>query len=170
MQRMVCLCDDILHCARNIPLAWESATILTRRACCYDRPMKALVLDPLDDALAQLASGLQKTEAEPDNELLRDGVIQRFEYSHELAIKFIRRALETIYGDEVDSMAYNDLLRTAAERGLIQDVEAWFDYRLARNKTSHTYDAKVAGEVFRSAAPFLKDARFLLDRLEDVAA
>jgi len=132
--------------------------------------MKALVLDPLDDALAQLASGLQKAQAEPDNELLRDGVIQRFKYSHELAIKFIRRALETIYGEEVDRMAYNDLLRTAAERGLIQDVEAWFEYRLARNKTSHGYDAKIAGEVFRSAAPFLNDARFLLDRLEDVAA
>lgn len=100
-------------------------------------------------------------------ELFRDGVLQRFEYSHELVLKFIRRALETIYGDNVDQMAYNDVLRTAAERGLIDEVDRWFEYRAARNKTSHTYDAQIAEAVYVSVRPFLTDAREFLYRLSE---
>ena len=130
--------------------------------------MSTLLLDPLRDALRQLDAGLRDAEREPTSEIIRDGVIQRFEYSHELAIKFIHRVLETVFGDAVDTMAYNDMLRSAAERGLIENVEGWFAYRVARNKTSHTYDAAVAAEVFGFAKPFLNDAKFLLDRLDEI--
>ena len=37
------------------------------------------------NALAQLASGLAEARAEPGRELVRDGVIQRFEHSYELS-------------------------------------------------------------------------------------
>lgn len=104
------------------------------------------------------------------SEIIRDGVIQRFVYSHELALKFIKRILGTRHGDRVDQMAYNDLLRTAAERGYIENVEEWFEYRNARNRTSHTYDASIATAVFASARPFLKNARFLLHHLEHLSA
>lgn len=88
-----------------------------------------------------------EAERSPGNDLLRDGVIQRFEYSHELALRFLRRALETVYGDSVDQLAYNNVLRRASERGLIENIDSWLHYRTARHKTSHTYDAVVAGEV-----------------------
>jgi nucleotidyltransferase substrate binding protein (TIGR01987 family) len=114
--------------------------------------MASLDFSPLDNALKQLASGLMEAGKEGSGDLQRDGVIQRFEYSHELAIKFIKRVLETRHNDPVDTLAYNDLLRTAFERGYI-------------NQTSHTYDASVAGLVFNSATPFLEDAQFLLARL-----
>jgi nucleotidyltransferase substrate binding protein (TIGR01987 family) len=127
--------------------------------------MASLDFSPLDNALKQLASGLMEAGKEGSGDLQRDGVIQRFEYSHELAIKFIKRVLETRHNDPVDTLAYNDLLRTAFERGYIKNVEHWFDYRKARNQTSHTYDASVAGLVFNSATPFLEDAQFLLARL-----
>lgn len=127
-----------------------------------------LDLTPLKDALAQVDAGLREAESDPDSQLRRDGVIQRFEYSHELALKFIRRVLETVYGDAVDQMAYNDVLRTAAERGLVDNVEAWFEYRAARNKTSHTYDALVAAEVYAAARPFLRDGRALLQKLHAI--
>lgn len=132
--------------------------------------MFALDLTPLRNGLQQLSDGLAEAERQPASEIIRDGVIQRFEYSHELALKFIKRVLETRHGDTVDQMAYNDVLRTAAERGYIQDVEAWFEYRKARNQTSHTYDANVAATVFASAKPFLQSARFLLQRLEKNSA
>jgi nucleotidyltransferase substrate binding protein (TIGR01987 family) len=128
--------------------------------------MPALDITALRDAINQLSAGLAEAEREPENELLRDGVIQRFEYSHESAMKFIRRTLETVFGDAVDQMAYNDVLRTAAERGLITNVEGWFSYRVARNKTSHIYDVRVAAEVYTVAKPFLDDARFLLTQLD----
>jgi nucleotidyltransferase substrate binding protein (TIGR01987 family) len=131
--------------------------------------MTKLDFSPLADALLQLDEGLRQSADYLENELLRDGVIQRFEYSHELALKSMRRALETIFGDDVDKMAYNDVLRTAAERGLIDDVERWFDYRVARNKTSHTYDAATAADVYSSIRPFLVDARELLFRLHELS-
>ncbi len=131
--------------------------------------MVHLDFSPLADALLQLDAGLRQAEDNPINELLRDGVIQRFEYSHELALKLMRRTLEEVFGDDVDKMAYNDVLRTAAERGLIHEVDRWFDYRVARNRTSHTYDAAIAATVFASARPFLIDARELLLRLNDLS-
>lgn len=130
--------------------------------------MLKLDFSPLADALLQLDSGLRQSADSPHNELLRDGVIQRFEYSHELSLKFIRRALEMPFGDDVDKMAYNDVLRIAAERGLIENVERWFEYRVARNKTSHTFDAAVAADVYSAVRPFLADARDLLLRLHEL--
>jgi len=136
-------------------------------AVCYHPGVAPLDLSALKSALGQLEDGLRAAAAERESEIIRDGVIQRFEYSHELALKFIKRVLEHRHGDPVDTMGYNDLLRTAAERGYIKNVEQWFAYRKARNQTSHTYDANVAAGVFMSASPFLADARFLLDRLEE---
>ena len=127
--------------------------------------MLSLDLTPLDNAVSQLEKGLKEADLQPDSEVVRDAVIKRFEYTHELALKFIRRSLETGFGEKVDDMLYNDVLRTAAEHGLLDDVQPWFGYREARNKTSHTYDARVAQGVFLLATPFLAHVRTLLRRL-----
>ncbi len=63
-------------------------------------------------------------------------------------------------------MAYNDVLRVAAERGYIDDVEQWFSFRKARNQTSHTYDGTIATKVFIVIEPFLHASQFLLSQLE----
>ena len=136
----------------------------------YDLAMTVLDITSLRYALQQLQLGMNTAKEKPADELVRDGVIYRFKYSHELALKFIKRVLETVHGDSVDQMAYNDLLRTAAEREYIENVEQWFEYRKARNQTSHAYDAQMAALVFTSAEPFLQSARFLLQRLEERAA
>lgn len=128
--------------------------------------MQQLELTSLKNALKQLEDGLLRAEKEPENELIRDGVIQRFEYSHELAVKFIKRVLEMKHNDNVDQMVYNDILRTAFERGYVRNVEQWFEYRKARNQTSHTYDMEVAAHVYSFARPFLGEAQFLLQNLE----
>lgn len=128
--------------------------------------MPSLDLTALRLALTQLQEGIAAAEAEPGNEVMRDGVIQRFEYSHELALKFIKRVLEMRHGDPVDQLSYNDLLRTTAERGYIDDVEAWFEYRKLRNQTSHTDDKAVAAHVYTYAQPFLRHASTLLANLE----
>lgn len=130
--------------------------------------MNTFDFSSLSDALRQLEEGLKEAEKNPQSMLLRDGVIQRFEYSHELAIKFIKRVLEKTYGDPVDALSYNDVLRSAAERGLIDDVEQWFSFRAARNKTSHTYDAAIAADVYRVAEPFLVLGTSLLRRLHEL--
>jgi nucleotidyltransferase substrate binding protein (TIGR01987 family) len=127
--------------------------------------MSPLDLTAIRRANAQLREGIAAAEKDPENAVIRDGVIQRFAYSHELAMKFMKRALETRHSDPVDQFSHNELLRTAAERGYITDVEAWFQYRNSRNQTSHTYDGNIAALVFAQAKPFLASAEILLKNL-----
>ena len=96
------------------------------------------------------------------------GVIQNFEFVHELSIKMIRRRIELDAASptEADFANFRDLLRTAAERGMIADVEAWFGYRKLRNETSDTYDRQKAQKVFHGIPAFLRDAQALMHELQ----
>ncbi len=130
--------------------------------------MTELILDPLEKALGQLESGILESKAEPDNDLLRDGVIQRFEYTMDLCWKLIQRFLKHIAQVE-DSLirSKKDLFREGARLGLLENVEAWFGYYEARNITSHTYDEQTARAVYIQAERFLPDAKRLLAALKD---
>jgi nucleotidyltransferase substrate binding protein (TIGR01987 family) len=96
------------------------------------------------------------------------GVIQNFEFVYEIGIKMLRRQIEAEAATptETDQADYRDLLRTAAEKGLIADVEPWFEYRKMRNITAHTYDHKKAQQVYTATLTFIGDARQLLETLE----
>jgi len=96
------------------------------------------------------------------------GVIQNFEIVYELSVKMIKRQieLESASPTEVDESNFRDVLRVAAEKGLVADVAAWFNYRTMRNITAHTYDHEKAHDVYRQTLIFIGDARFLLARLE----
>jgi nucleotidyltransferase substrate binding protein (TIGR01987 family) len=97
------------------------------------------------------------------------GVIQNFEFVYELSVKMIRRQLEKSAASptEVDFSDFRDVLRSAAEKGLIEDVEAWFRYRKMRNVTSHTYNDEKAQQVYEETTGFLEHAASLLKRLDD---
>ncbi|TPW11884.1 MAG: nucleotidyltransferase [Halothiobacillaceae bacterium] len=96
------------------------------------------------------------------------GVIQNFEFVYEISIKMLRRRLEldAASPSEVDQDNFRDLLRSAAEKGLIADVEAWFTYRKMRNTTAHTYDHEKAQKVYQGTLAFLAHAQALLQQLE----
>jgi nucleotidyltransferase substrate binding protein (TIGR01987 family) len=101
-------------------------------------------------------------------EIIRAGVIQHFEFTYELCWKFMQRWLaENVGRTYVDGVSRRKLFRLAAEHRLITDVEAWWDYHRARNLTSHIYDEDVAAEVFQVATIFLDDAQLFLAALED---
>lgn len=125
--------------------------------------VEVLILAPFAKALASLDDAL----AQPKNEYLRDSVIQRFEYTYELAWKSMRRYLMTA-GDaqDIDALARKDLFRLASRMGLIEQVEAWFVFHKMRNMTSHTYNAEVAEVVYLAARDFSPAARRLLEELE----
>jgi nucleotidyltransferase substrate binding protein (TIGR01987 family) len=96
------------------------------------------------------------------------GVIQNFEFVYEQSIKMLRREMEKSAASptEVDFSNFRDLLRSAAEKGLIADVEAWFTYRKMRNITAHTYNHEKAQQVYQGTLAFIGDAQDLLARLE----
>jgi len=129
---------------------------------------QSLDLTPLQKAVLSLESALEEAGKNPGNDLLRDGCIQRFEYTYELAVRMLRRQLELMASSatEVEQLAYRDMVRMGAERGLIDDPLAWFDFREKRNITSHTYDEEKARIVFGVLPAFAKEARLLLSRLE----
>ncbi|KAF3978456.1 MAG: hypothetical protein HFP77_01880 [Methylococcales symbiont of Iophon sp. n. MRB-2018] len=96
------------------------------------------------------------------------GVVQNFEFVYELSIKMLKRQLklESVSPEDIDFTSFRGLLRIAAEKGLIQNIEVWFQYRELRNITSHTYDHEKARYVYEMTLVFLNDANTLLKTLE----
>jgi len=134
-----------------------------------------LDLSPLKEAITALGQALDfsnaplmETFSEPQRNTVRAGVIQSFEFTYELAWKFMKRWLEHNLGSTyVDGVTRKQLFRLAAEHHLIDDVPAWFNYHNARNRTSHTYDHAVAMEIYEVIPGFLEDVQLLLKNLEE---
>jgi hypothetical protein len=55
-----------------------------------------------------------------------------------------------------------------ARAGLITDVDLWFGFLEARNKSSHTYNEDIAKEVLESARSFLMEAQKLIVDLKKI--
>lgn len=122
----------------------------------------------LKKAIKSLERAIVRTQRAPLDEELRDAVIQRFEYTYDLACKMMKRQIEQESPNpaEIDRLSFKDLLRTAAEKGIISEVEQWIVYRDQRNITSHTYDEAEAKSVYKTALKFYRDAEILLSNLE----
>jgi nucleotidyltransferase substrate binding protein (TIGR01987 family) len=125
-------------------------------------------LRPLEKAIASLSAALARAAHSPDDDMIRDACIQRFEFTYELSHKMLKRFLEATSASPagIDKLAFQDLIRTGSERGiLLNGWPRWKDYRNARSITSHAYDEQKAREVFAIIPDFLTEARYLHDRL-----
>jgi nucleotidyltransferase substrate binding protein (TIGR01987 family) len=80
------------------------------------------------------------------NDLIQQGLIQSFEYTHELAWNVIKDY--AIYQGNMEISGSRDAAREAFAMGLISDGEVWMEMINSRNKTSHTYDEETANEIF----------------------
>ena len=127
-----------------------------------------LDLTPLDNAITRLDAGWTRYQRDVSDIQIRDGLIQRFEFTYEISHKMLRRFLELTSANpaEFDGMAFQDMIRTGNERGLLLgDWPAWRKYREMRSRTSHTYDEEVAIEVVKGIPAFQREAAHLLQRL-----
>ncbi|MEK7991442.1 MAG: nucleotidyltransferase substrate binding protein [Thiotrichaceae bacterium] len=127
-----------------------------------------LDLSSLEKALDSLERAIKRSKIEPEDKEVRDSVIQRFEYSYELSWKMMKRQLEIDSPTpvSVDAMGFKDMIREAAERNLVNNPEAWFEYRRQRNITAHTYNEAKAVQVYEAAISFIQDAKMLLQNLQ----
>jgi nucleotidyltransferase substrate binding protein (TIGR01987 family) len=73
------------------------------------------------------------------NELEREGAIQRFEYTFELAWLTLKDRLEYA-GVTLSEITPRNVIREAFAAKLIADADAWMDMLVDRNLMSHTYD------------------------------
>lgn len=106
-------------------------------------------------ALAQLAEAVQIYTADPGDALYRDGLIQRFEFTVELAWKSLKEYLED-QGAVLGIASPRGVLKEAYAAGVITDAETWNRIIEARNITSHVYDERTAQTVaYQIAREFL---------------
>ena len=109
---------------------------------------------------ARALTRLHEVLAQPENDIVRDATIQRFEFTFETAWKAMYRWLRA-RGVDLDEDAYSTIPE-AFKRRLIVDEKRWGDIRRYRNLTSHTYNEALAIEV---AAFVRADAVPVLDAL-----
>ena len=96
------------------------------------------------------ALSLLREAAEDDpaglNDLEREGLIQRFEYTFELAWNTLKDRLEHD-GLQLPTVTPRSVIRAAFVAKMIDDGDAWIDMLTDRNLMSHTYDFAVFDRV-----------------------
>lgn len=123
-----------------------------------------LDITPLHKAIARLEEGLLRYQLDISDTQIRDGLVQRFEFTYEISHKMLKRFLEQTAAspEQFDQMPFADLIRTANEKGLLLgDWPIWRGYRDMRSKTSHTYDEDIALQVVAGIPSFLVEVQFL---------
>ena len=93
-------------------------------------------------ALSQLRKFIEKGKL---NELERQGLIQAFEYTFELAWNTIEDYFEE--QGETNINGSRDAFRLAFKRGLFADGEIWMDMIKSRTLTSHSYNEDIAEKI-----------------------
>ena len=119
---------------------------------------------PLANAATRLREGLARHRAEPADDRLRDGLIQRFELTGELSHRMLRRYLQDVLPSSEDAtrMTFAELVRTGNERGLLRaEWPAWRRFRDIRTRTTHIDGADTAAEAVREIPAFLDEAEYL---------
>lgn len=129
-----------------------------------------LDITPLVNSIKRLEEGLERYQSDVSDTQIRDGLIQRFEFTYEIAHKMLKRYLESVSPTpgEFDAADFHYLIRSASEQGLLlRGWPEWRAYRNMRAKSSHTYDEEVALQVVAGIPLFLDEARHLRDRLKE---
>ena len=96
-------------------------------------------------ALGQLTSALAQYD-EHAEALIKEGILQRFEFTHELAWKMLKDYLE--YEGHQGITGSRSARRLAFSLGLVSDGQIWMDMIESRNRTVHTYDERVLEQEF----------------------
>lgn len=103
--------------------------------------------DNYQRALLVLDRGVQLARARGLTELEQQGLIQGFEFTHELAWNLLKdylthQGIAAIVGSR-------DATRLAFQNGLIVDGELWMEMIRSRNQSSHTYNLEQALAITR---------------------
>ena len=120
-------------------------------------------------AFAQLAKAAALAKQRELSELERQGLIQAFEFTHELAWNTLKDFLESrgttrLYGSR-------DATREAFAKGLIENGEAWMEMIKSRNQTSHTYNAETADAIARAiTSSYVAEFETFLRRFTEMEA
>jgi nucleotidyltransferase substrate binding protein (TIGR01987 family) len=79
------------------------------------------------------------------NEMEEQGLVQAFEFTHELAWNVMKDYFE--YQGNSQITGSRDATREAFQKGLVQDGEGWMEMIKSRNQSSHTYNEEIVKEI-----------------------
>ena len=96
-------------------------------------------------ALLVLSKGVELSRLRPLSDIEQQGIIQAFEFTHELAWNVMKDFFE--YQGNSTIMGSRDATREAFLRNLITDGDGWMEMIKSRNQTTHTYNQKIADEI-----------------------
>ncbi|HEX7063442.1 MAG TPA: nucleotidyltransferase substrate binding protein [Bacillales bacterium] len=110
-------------------------------------------LDNLERALDRLGEAMDRPI---EDQLLIDGVIQRFAFTIELYWKTLKRMLEF---EGLQTSSPKQSLKQAYQLHWIDDEQKWLDMLKDRNRTSHTYDENLANEIYQRLKGYYPEMR-----------
>ncbi len=111
------------------------------------KPRWILRFESYSKALLRLKEAVEQTRQHPLSDLEKDGIIQRYEFTHELAWKVMKDYAE--YQGYTEVGGSRDASRLAFQMSLITDIDGWLEMIRYRNLTSHTYSEETADEAIR---------------------
>lgn len=95
------------------------------------------------NALNRLEDALKK---DLNDDIIIDGIIQRFEFTFEQAWKVMKLYLED-QGILDEALSPRSTIKCAYKHKLIDDGDIWIEMMLDRNRTSHMYDESTAVSI-----------------------
>lgn len=113
-------------------------------------------------ALARLSEAVELSRQRALSELEEQGLIQAFEFTHELAWNVLKDYLEA--QGFVEIIGSKNATRQAFKNSLLEDGEAWMDMIKARNLTSHTYQDKIAEDIVKDILGRFHPALIAMER------
>ncbi len=119
-------------------------------------------------AFEQLKSAVELSEQRDLSELEEQGMIQAFEYTHELAWNTLKdflehQGLQHLYGSK-------DSSREAFKKGLIENGEVWMDMIKSRKLGSYTYNRDIARKIITAIRKdYCLQFKILIRTLEPLA-
>ena len=126
-------------------------------------------VEPLIKVVQRLEEGLDRYHQNVNDIQIRDGLVQRFEFTYELSHKILKRYLEMNSPNpaEFDQMVFANMIRSGNEQGLLScDWSVWKNFREMCGATSHAYDEVIAMKVVGAIPEFLQEAKFLVNQLQ----
>lgn len=96
-------------------------------------------------ALSKLGEAVSHENTNKLTELEKEGLIQRFEYTYELAWKTLQDLL--IKNGYLEIVGPNPVIEQAFQDGLIKNSLVWKKMKKSRELTSHTYNSETAEEI-----------------------